>query len=498
MAIVTIFSICEKFLGFLYRIYLSRTIGAEGIGMYQVALSVFALLLTVTCSGTPITVSRLMTKYRAEGKPDKIKKVVTAGITLTLSIALPIALTFMLFGKSFNFLFADERCLNIFLVIIPGLIFTSVYAVLRGVFWGNKDFLPYSVTELLEEICMILTGIILIENATDVYDGSVKAGVAVLISYVFSFTLSTAIFFIRKNKLANPISELKPLLKSAMPITAMRTATSITSSLMSVILPLRLIAFGYTKTSALSLFGSAVGQAFPLLTIPITLIGSFILVLVPEISENYYGKNHFYLKKDVEKAIKFSTMLTCFFVPIFTVCGEEIGLLVFSNSEAGIFVSRSAFLMPLMSLSSVSTSILNSIGLENKTLSYYVLGGILMLLCVWFLPSVLGIYSLVAGFTCLYGLTSVLNLILLHKKCAIKPNYFSFLLYSFAFILPSSLIGIMIEKIVIFHLGMFLTFIVCSILIFAFNASLYFGFNLISINAVTKKLGIFKSKKSAT
>ena len=47
VAIVTLFSICEKFLGFIYRIFLSRSIGSEGIGIYQVALSVFALLLTV-------------------------------------------------------------------------------------------------------------------------------------------------------------------------------------------------------------------------------------------------------------------------------------------------------------------------------------------------------------------------------------------------------------------------------------------------------------------
>jgi len=186
--IVTVFSMCEKFLGFLYRIYLSRTIGSEGIGLYQVALSVFALLLTVVCSGTPITVSRLMTKYRAEGKTDKVFKVISAGISFTLAVALPVALFFMVFGKKFTFMFADERCMKIFLVLVPGLVFTSVYSVLRGVFWGNKDFLPYSVTELLEEACMIIVGIVLISRTTDVYQGAFRAGVAVLVSYIFSFS----------------------------------------------------------------------------------------------------------------------------------------------------------------------------------------------------------------------------------------------------------------------------------------------------------------------
>ena len=238
VAIVTVFSVCEKFLGFLYRIYLSRTIGAEGIGLYQVALSVFSLLFTLTCSGTPITVSRLITKYKAEDKNEKVAKVITAGLLFTVLVALPVCLIFFIFGKRFTFLFADERCVNIFLIVLPGLIFTSVYAVLRGVFWGTKDFLPYSVIELLEELCMIVVGIVLIHFATDVYQGAFRAGVAVLISYLFSFTLATIVFFARKNKLKNPKNEFKPLLKSALPITAMRTANSLAVSLVSIILPL--------------------------------------------------------------------------------------------------------------------------------------------------------------------------------------------------------------------------------------------------------------------
>ena len=41
-AVVTGLSIAERALGFLYRIVLSRLIGAEGLGLYQVALSVFS------------------------------------------------------------------------------------------------------------------------------------------------------------------------------------------------------------------------------------------------------------------------------------------------------------------------------------------------------------------------------------------------------------------------------------------------------------------------
>ena len=494
VALVTVFSISEKFLGFLYRIYLSRTIGSEGIGLYQVALSIFALLLTLSCSGVPITVSRLMTKYRAENREDKVQKVISAGLLFTIFIVLPVMAIFFIFTDHFAFLFADKRCMSIFLVLLPGLIFTSIYSVLRGVFWGDKDFLPYSIIELLEEICMIVVGIILINSATEVYQGAFRAGVAVLCSYIFSFAVAIIVFFLRKHKFKNPKSEFKPLLSSALPITAMRSATSLTSSLISIVLPIRLVQVGFSNNKAMASFGALMGQALPLLYIPTTLIGSFILVLVPEISENFYKKNYFYLKRDIEKALKFTCLLTCIFTPIFLVCGNEIGILVFNSHECGAYLSLCAFLMFFMSLSSITTSMLNSIGLENKTLFYYVIGGVLMLFCIWFLPSLLGIYSLVIGFFSLYGLTAILNLKLINKNCQKKPKYKRFLYLSLIILLPTSLFGLIIKKLILSFLGSFLTLIICSGLMMIFYALLSFGFNLISTEFVFNKFKI-KNKK---
>ena len=48
---------------------------------------------------------------------------------------------------------------------------------------------------------MIVCGIVLINFASNVTQGAFRAGVAVLISYLFSFTLAVTVFFIRKNKL---------------------------------------------------------------------------------------------------------------------------------------------------------------------------------------------------------------------------------------------------------------------------------------------------------
>ena len=474
VAVVTAFSVCEKVLGFLYRIYLSRTIGTEGLGMYQVAISVFALLLTICCSGTPITVSRLMTKYKAENDLSKVSQVISSGLWSVLVTAIPICIFAYLFRNSLSFLFADDNCLKLFLILLPALIFSSIYAVLRGVFWGNKDFLPYSLIELGEELCMIIVGIILISFATTVYQGTVYATLAVLISFIFSCTLAVIVFFARKNRLTNPLPQIKPLLSSSAPITLMRTANSLTTSLISVILPLRLIATGLPNALAMSEFGCFLGQTFPILFIPTTLIGSFTLVLIPEMSENFYKKKYVNLKNNIEKAVKVTTVISCLFIPVFTVCGKEIGIIVFSNHQCGTFLTASAFLVLFMSLSNITTSMLNSVGLENKTLLYYVIGSLFMLISIWFLPAFIGIYSLLIGFSFIFVLTTVLNFRLLYKSSPEKPLFIKTIATCIGIVLPTMIFGYLLKTMVINALGTVLTFLICGVVMVLFYSLLVF------------------------
>ena len=152
-AYVTVFSVVEKTCGFLYRIILSRTLGSEGMGIYQIALSVFAVLATAAASGIPLTVSRLITKYRAKNNAAQ-QSVVTAALVCALPSPSPCSVSCFR-ACFFDFLFSDPRCMAVLLILLPSLVFNSVYSVIRGALWGNKQFMPYCIIDLLEELTMI-------------------------------------------------------------------------------------------------------------------------------------------------------------------------------------------------------------------------------------------------------------------------------------------------------------------------------------------------------
>lgn len=196
-AVVTVFSAFEHCLGFLYRIILSRTLGSEGLGVYQVALTVFAVFLTATSSGLPITLSRIISKHRTRGNRRGEQAATSAAILIALAFSVPITILLFFLREPFSAVFSDPRCADLFYIFIFGLSFTSVYAIIRGSFWGNKRFFAYSLIELIEEMIMIVVGVFLIVVIPFGVADVNKAAIAVLISYLCSFTIALVYFLSR-------------------------------------------------------------------------------------------------------------------------------------------------------------------------------------------------------------------------------------------------------------------------------------------------------------
>ncbi len=445
---VTALSCAERFIGFLYRIFLSRNLGAEAVGIYQITLSVFGVLLTVASSGIPITVSRMITKFRTQKNPLAEKQTVSGGIFICLLFTISVSLIITFFPKSFSFVFSDSRCMDLLLIILPGLSITSIYAVIRGFFWGNKLFTSYSLIEFIEEAVMFCVGIFLIKTATSPLNGVMRAGVAIVASYAVSFVLSIAVFFKKGGKLASPLPQLKPLINASLPITAMRTSTSLINSLVAVLLPIGLINAGIAKEQAIASYGELSGMAIPLLFIPSTVIGAIALVLVPELSENYYNNNNQALKNNIEKAINASVFISCLIVPVFISHGKEIGNVIYKNQNAGVYLSYSAGIMLPMSLSMITTSLLNSINKEKSTLLYYFFGASATVLSVYFLPRFIGTYSYVVGLFLSYFICAVLNLYKLFKSTVKKPNVLPFIGISIIIVIVSTAFGFTIKSLI--------------------------------------------------
>ena len=490
-SLVTGLSIAERGLGFLYRIALSRLIGAEGLGLYQVALSLFSLFLTIGTGGIPITVSRMISKSKAEHRPLDEQRAVSAGLFLSLLLTLPVCLILIPFGDRLGFLFTDNRAFPVFRILLVGLCFSSLYAVFRGSFWGNKQFLLPSIFEIAEEAVMVVVGVLLLQNVTSAASGAERAAWAVVISYLFSFTASALCFFFRGGKLSQPKNTLKPLFNATLPITSVRASGSLVNSAVAVLLPVMLVRAGLESGEALTLFGIVSGMVLPILFIPSTIVGSLSLVLVPELSEDFYRKNFTRLRKNVQRGLSFAFLLACVLIPFFFALGNDLGTLAFSNAEAGKMITAAAPILLPMSLTMISTSMLNSMGFEKQSFLFYFVGAGAMLLCVLLLPAVCGIYAYLIGLGASFTLTALCNLAFLRKKCSIfqkgrgqvrVERIFTPLLL----ILPITLCGKVCDAFLSHFTGEIFSLILTALLMSAITFALYLLCGFITLDHAKK------------
>ncbi len=416
-SIVTGLSIAERGLGFLYRIVLSRYIGAEGLGIYQVSLSLFTLLSTFAAGGIPVTLSRVIAKSNAEKNPAQGRETLSAGVALSLLISLPLSLLFWLFADEMTFLFSDIRSAKVLKILLVGLGFSGVYAVVRGYFWGNKQFLASSMIEMTEEIFMVLAGIALLKTTSSPFDGAKRAAWALAVADILSCLVALLCFFLAGGRFSAPKKELKPLFNASAPITSVRASGSLVNSAVAVLFPAMLIRSGLGEGQALGLFGVVTGMVLPVLFIPATLIGSLAMVLVPELSEDFYRKNEEGLKRNIGRGLRFAFLIACALLPFFFVLGEDACKIAFSDGTAGEIVKKSCVILLPMSLTMISTSILNSIGFEKQTFLYFFLGAAALLSSILLLPSIFGVYAYVIGLGGSYTVTALCNLLFLRKKC---------------------------------------------------------------------------------
>ena len=443
IAILTSFSVLTRALGFLFRIFLSRLIGAEGLGVYQISFSVYMVLETFVSSGLPLVVSKITSALNANGNTNKKTEfsLVTAALIIGITTAILLCLIVLLFNKIFALLFTDKRCLNILITLLPALVFSSVYSILRGNIWGHKKYFLVSLTEFIEQLLRVVLCVVIVGLFYSTFDGALAASFSFIISCFLSSVLVLIFYLKTGGKFTKPKGQFKQLIKDSVPISLVKVVSSLLMPIISIIIPLRLVAAGYTNEQALSVFGIAIGMTFPLLYIPSTIISSLSMTLIPDLSSASQLNNFNEIKTKINFSIKFSYFISFIFVPLFFTLGLPIGQFIYNNSLSGSFLSYSCWLVIPICLSGVTVSCLNALNLEIKGFINYIVGASILIACITFLTNYMGILSLVWGMGLCLGVASLLNIKMLNKK--LNCNFYNFK-YLFKIILcsiPSILIS---------------------------------------------------------
>lgn len=413
-AIVTLISVITRLLSFVFKIYLSRELGAEILGLYQICMSVFMLFACICCSGLPVTLSRITAESDAvSDKKSQFGSVSTCLFTgVFISILLISAI--LTFPQLLDFIFSDKRCKKIFLIMLPMLLTTSIYAILRGWFWGKKYFMAFSMTEFFDEIFKVMFAIILLEGSILAISKEYAYALAMLLGDIVIICIIIFLYIKKKGKLYSP-SNLKTIAKSATPLTITRIFGSLIVTFISLILPSLLVSqYGLSTSQATAEFGRASGMVMPLIFTPTSIIGSLGVVLIPEIASANADKNVGSLTKSIGNSILFSCFIACFFFSFFASAGNQIGTLLYNDSLSGQYLAFASIIMIPMCINGIVVSMLNSMGKELNTFISHIAGCIILIILILLLPKYMGIKTYFLALGTFHTISLVINTIMLN------------------------------------------------------------------------------------
>lgn len=474
--IVTSFSVVTRLMSFLFKIYISRALGAEVIGLYQISLSVMMMLFTLT-SGISTVLSRKIASSNGDVK--KQNSLLTASIILSLALSCAIfAIIFALKGK-IGFLFSDERCVTIFVIMLPTLITSTLYAALRSWFWGRKSFLAFSSTEFVDEVAKIILSVVFAGGFVSFVSGAEGMALAMTLSDVVSVALLFVLYFVMGGRLTKP-SGFRELATRTIPLSATRIISSLSASLTALVLPELLTKTGLTISQATAEYGRASGMALPLIMAPVMLISSMSVVLIPDVAELSAGGKMDGVKSKLTSALSFSTLVASVFFIVYLALGKHLGILLFGDSKAGEFVSYCSALIFPISIAQVTTPMLNSLGKEKLTFLSTLLGAILTLPCILLLPKFVGVYAMAIGSLVCFGFVSVFNLVALRR---LAGKFFDFKKLSklLAISAPIALIGFFAERLVSPYVGSLVTVLALGALLLFFTFTAFCAFDAFDI-----------------
>ena len=410
--ILTLAGLLSRFIGFFYKIFLSRAIGAEGLGLYQLIFPLYMLAYSITVSGIQAAISRMVAAKYAVSDRNGAHRILLTGISFSLFLSVPISAIFFFFCHPLSVIFLkNEQASSLLPIMALAIPFGSFHACVDGYYFGIRNPSVPALRQLLEQGFRFLLLLFFCHGIFS-FKHEVSPGTAVLIlvgEEIFAALISFAAllyhnihaglshkFHLHKSKKSFS-SELREFVLTAIPLSGNRILVCILQSIEASLLPICLQRSGYTAAESLRIYGIFSGMALPMILFPTAVTSSLSTMVLPSISAAQAAHSPERVRQLIRKSCFCCIGIGILFSLFFLLLGKPVTSLLFQNSLAGYYVHAFSFICPMLYLNPVLFSILNGLGKSSSVFLYNLISLILRLFFVlWVVPK-LGISGYFTG-----------------------------------------------------------------------------------------------------
>ena len=438
--VLTIAGVVVKVIGSLNWIILSRVLGGEGIGLYQMAFPIYLLALSLSTAGIPVAISIITAEkvafsdYRGANRVFNLSLSFLAVTGIALSVLVYFGAGWLIEYK----IIRDPRAYYSLLALAPAIFLVTLLSCFRGYLQGWQNMTPTAVSQIVEQLfrvgAMLLFAIWLLPQGIEYAAGGASmgagagaaAGLVVLLFYYWRLQRKC-----RQDYHAAPVlpqeaagTIVQRIARLALPVSLASFMLPIVANLDLLIVPVRLEAAGYTVERATELFGYLTGMGVPLVNLATIITAALATSIVPAVSEAKALGNAWQIRERIESAMRLTNIVTIPAVAGLWVLGTPIAAFIYDAPQAGEVVKVLAVGVYLLGIHQVTTGVLQGMGYTVLPVINMGFAAVAKVLLNWNLTAIpsLGIQGAGWATNADFGVAALLNLYFIAKHTGFRMD----------------------------------------------------------------------------
>ena len=428
-----------QLLGFVYRVYLNRMVGVEGLGVYRLLSPVSSVLIAATITGTKMAVVNISARYTKKDDQAQIRHLVRRCVCLFLAVFLTIAIPIGFFHETIALALGDARISAALVIVLFAIFFSGFEGIFEALYLGIGQTKYTAISNLIEQATQMVAVLLLLavvgtnrleRTAMAMAGAAVISEIPVVIWLVFIYW--------RLMGKRNEASQIRrrpdrcaghmwlSILSISLPVTVTAIVTNAIGSVSTIILPKRLVAAGLTHKEALSELGIISGMAMPLLLFPMVLVSSLASVIMPNLSARLGRDEAAAIKRKIRKSFEAVGLIgfgaTFALMPV----ASPLSKILYHQELSIPYVMCLSICAIFLYFQSISISILNGINQQRLAMISVISGEMVQLLITWVLCAnpQFGIFGYIIAMIAGCFVACAFNLFFIKKISHVLPSFF--------------------------------------------------------------------------
>lgn len=399
-----------RFVGTSFQVYLSGRIGAEGIGLLQLVLSVGSMAMVAGMAGIRTATMYLTAEELGRRKPHNVAWVLSGCILYSVICSTAVAALIFIFAPVLAKDWIGNPntidAIGLYAVFLP---INCLTGVMVGYFTGANKIGTLAAVEVAEQLCTMVCTIALLAfwAGTD----PVRSCLAVVMGSGMGSCITLAsLVILRLMEHVNSGTKIpvaRRLTQTAVPLALADDLRTGISTLENLMVPKRLALYPGVL-SPLAAFGIVCGMVFPVLMFPTAILFGLTELLIPELARCRVTESAGRISHLVKTSLRVAMLYGTVCGGILFLCADSLCVSLYGNKEAGLYLRMFAPLTVMLYCDLITDAMIKGLGEQKASVRYNILTNSMDVALLYVLLPRYGIL----GYFISFLVTHVINFIL--------------------------------------------------------------------------------------